>query len=1193
MNTFTRWKITGTFTTTSPMHVGSGHIGKDHRLLNEKNEKNCEIQSVVRDYQGRPCIPGSGIKGVLRSWAEKHFEGCPEINRIFGPKDCSESGWAEFGTALYTGLGTHTYILNVPYWYDQRLGADKADKTKKDRTLFSGILSHVAINRKTGAAEANKLFFEEFVPEGMTFEFVIHATRLTREEVAFLLAVLELGSRHSPPYQFGANGADGWGRVKCSAKETTQGIKPADITVSPQGSVSFDVTLQFPGPFLVNDTSRTKRDEMTDADKARHANFTALKKANGQIWLPASSFRGAFRSRLEFLAASLGNTESVERIFGKTSQAARFHLTEFEQAAGPQSLVRQDFVAIDRFTGGAADGAKFDALYADRPQLKTTLCINTKGLEEDDLKLIAATLHDLQEGYVCFGFGGSKGYGEAKGILDDAGKEWLSKHIRKMDVDPTSAVPQLQLLSTPNENVSTRAITANPIPTEKIKTGKLHRRMKGKSIEWVLEVPNDNGSAEHRGIASAIPAGMKLETFDSLDIEFESNANGRPKRIRKVGETWPSVGSAANLPFGGIFANPYAFLRMQDRVGFKGDLQDQNPTAGDSPHVKYLAGKYSGRIHVLLKTQTPLLLCGRARDENAEHKIYPVLLRDGQPLLASSSVRGMLRSAYEAITNSRFGVFSTNSDNGHQVRLAYRRVAKIDVEPAYIQELTPERMVLKVLTARWVGAAPKLPRYQKSPPPKSLDKGESRAALRYPDGQFPQHGDRVVVQVSDNGKVTKIQPHPGTLPGTDWYEGFVSITGANFSNKQCERVFVVSTNDKKLELNQPEITRLQSLWSELIADYQSVHERDLDNREKDHRQPGDYLGNEPGKTGWSRHVYESSWRKLKAGMCVYVRRSSNGQVTDLFPVSISRKLYDKSPLQSVPPTLLPATSIAELSPADRLFGWVSQDSKTGSTPAYRSQVRIGVVECRTPANEAIVNEPKTLAILGQPKPAQGRFYVGNNNGYAYPKGGTKEERGYTVSNRIRGPKVYPHHAQGVVPEDAYSAVNDNQNRTVEGYVAKGTEFAFDLHFTNLSQMELGALLWLFQLPPDHFLRLGLGKPLGFGSLHLEIENAVIAEGSKWIEKIGTDGMLPSCQYQEFIAAFESAINAANPQLLGAFKQAAKGFGDTPIHYPRLPEQKAGGGENFKWFEANERGGKYSLPDLAGGGTPGLPGNPSN
>ncbi len=111
----TRWQITGTFTTTSPLHVGSGNITTNQLLINDKNKDHREVQSVVKDWKGKPCIPGTALKGVLRAWADQFFKDDPRINRIFGLKDMNsksaESDWAEFCTVKYKALGATITLL--------------------------------------------------------------------------------------------------------------------------------------------------------------------------------------------------------------------------------------------------------------------------------------------------------------------------------------------------------------------------------------------------------------------------------------------------------------------------------------------------------------------------------------------------------------------------------------------------------------------------------------------------------------------------------------------------------------------------------------------------------------------------------------------------------------------------------------------------------------------------------------------------------------------------------------------------------------------------------------------------------------------------------------------------------------------------------------------------------------------------
>ena len=76
---------------------------------------------------------------------------------------------------------------------------------------------------------------------------------------------------------------------------------------------------------------------------------------------------------------------------------------------------------------------------------------------------------------------------------------------------------------------------------------------------------------------------------------------------------------------------------------------------------------------------------------------------------------------------------------------------------------------------------------------------------------------------------------------------------------------------------------------------------------------------------------------------------------------------------------------------------------------------------------------------------------------------------------------------------------DTQNRSIQGWIMEGTEFEFDLHIVNLSGVELGALAWLLQLPESHFHRFGGSKPLGFGSVRVEMidQCSEVRTGSEW------------------------------------------------------------------------------------------------
>ena len=496
-----RWRIKTRFTTTSPLHIGSGDVTTDdrHPSLRAPGKdgqpgKLNDIQAVVKDYQGRPCLPGTAIKGVLRAWAESVLtqRGDPQdirdakarINRIFGPREvgknsAAEAGWAEFCTATIVTLDSDVVARCkdfVPYWHQMETGIVEGNV---QRAQYTGILSHVCIDRHYGTAAHNKLFFEEFVPEGISFDVEIDATRLDEGDIAFLLAVLSQGATHAThPWQFGANGADGWGRMsvgdikvwQCQSvldfTETPVGfaccttpvdqIVPTVISPQPPACISMTLMLACNGPFLVNDASQTQgkvgndekgvddeeADDSTPSNKL--PNFVPLRRASGRVWLPASSFRGVLRSHAEFLLYSLNENADpacIERVFGKTSQQSRLRIEEFTEV-GKSPIRQQDFVAIDRFTGGAANRAKFDSAFADRPTFITKLTLSLQGLNSADIALLRKAMHDICSGQRTVGWAGSKGYGEFSGLMSG---------VNDSDFTQTVGAPVGLFDNTPNE----------------------------------------------------------------------------------------------------------------------------------------------------------------------------------------------------------------------------------------------------------------------------------------------------------------------------------------------------------------------------------------------------------------------------------------------------------------------------------------------------------------------------------------------------------------------------------------------------------------------------------------------------------------------------------------------------------------------------------------------------------------------
>lgn len=673
------------------------------------------------------------------------------------------------------------------------------------------------------------------------------------------------------------------------------------------------------------------------------------------------------------------------------------------------------------------------------------------------------------------------------------------------------------------------------------------------------------------------------------------------------------------------FHNPYNFVPAIPRNEVTGELGDREPCG----HDRFYTDHYSGKLAVKLTTETPLILLDTARmnyENNNQHKSYPIKLdADGNPQIQATAVKGMLRSAYEIITNSRMSIFSENG------RLAFRMNATpqetTKVFPAIIVKNGSDLKV-KVLKQNNQKQYARLKRYQKNGST-DLRKGEIKNAERYvSDSEIPKHNDEVWVELDTANPhawvVTKIDnvSHPG------WRKGWVYATGANIKNKKYEKIFIDSSSGNPFDLGD-----LGKDWKDLISNYQKVHEKELQKREKDGDKAWDYLGDKPSKTAWSRQVYEKDSLNLEDGTLCYAY-CEDGEIKALLPVIISRRIFPEKPLSLLPEELHPAESITQLSPADRVFGWVNQKGKG----AFRGQLRVGTVKCLTEKTKAIQTFDGNLPlnILGQPKPQQGRFYVAKDkDGNAQVNGLNNENAGYNLplTKGLRGRKVYPHHAK--LPDNYWfedktidfedvsltqhsadtqkprffreylrpvsDKQRDSQNRSIGGWVKPDTEFTFDLHFTNLSEVELGALIWLLKLSPEHFHRFGGGKPFGFGSVRLELDETQsdIRTGKELAEQRydSLDGDTPKCEniesnfIEEFVTVYKSA---GYENIIESFISACKGFDDElPIHYPRNQKTPSADGKNFDWFVANNKndGRKLSLPDLSN--EIGLPIDPTN
>ncbi len=232
----------------------------------------------------------------------------------------------------------------------------------------------------------------------------------------------------------------------------------ADIPVA-RSWLMAEFILAADGPMLVNDPVRAAQGGFD------HAPLLATYDKNARPVLPGSSLRGVLRSQAERIARTLAtladggdgvhfkkscpacnpltakksdpvascnsfikalpaqerrelDKKGAEdelcmacRLFGSPWNGSRLRVEDayLEPGTAPKLKV-MDFLAIDRFTGGGRDGAKFDAVVLWKPRFRVRLFLENP--QPWELGWLALALRDLDEGLTAVGFGRAKGFGQ-------------------------------------------------------------------------------------------------------------------------------------------------------------------------------------------------------------------------------------------------------------------------------------------------------------------------------------------------------------------------------------------------------------------------------------------------------------------------------------------------------------------------------------------------------------------------------------------------------------------------------------------------------------------------------------------------------------------------------------------------------------------------------------------------------------
>lgn len=437
----------------TPLFVGSGEAS----LLTDA--------LVQKDCNGLPMMPGSSLAGVLRHSFQVSKEKEDKWNNIFGFQDGRK------GEGSRLRVSNAYMMLNENAMAEGMLEEVPANIHEKYSKLPKR--QHVRINHK-GVAEQNGLFDNEVVYAGTRFKFEIE---LVGSEVLKDIWLEMLQAIHQSTFRLGSGTRNGYGNLAVlDAKQ-----KVFDLTNETDFNKYLNLDPSLNGDFKADTFQKSNTNQnLTYTLNLKPDSFFIFSEGSGddkadnkpkeeevavyeenkidfknKTLIPASSIKGALAHRTAFqynkikgrfidqLADTMGGVDNVFKLFTGTNNTAVAEL--FGMGGGETQKVNGDdttvglsrghvilddqyiisnndkifnHVAIDRFTGGAMDGALFSEKVSQTNGLILNIVLDTdKFTNNQVLEAFEEALKDVCDGLLPLGGMTTKGHGIFTGNL--------------------------------------------------------------------------------------------------------------------------------------------------------------------------------------------------------------------------------------------------------------------------------------------------------------------------------------------------------------------------------------------------------------------------------------------------------------------------------------------------------------------------------------------------------------------------------------------------------------------------------------------------------------------------------------------------------------------------------------------------------------------------------------------------------
>ncbi|MBW4670060.1 MAG: TIGR03986 family CRISPR-associated RAMP protein [Cyanomargarita calcarea GSE-NOS-MK-12-04C] len=567
-----------------------------------------------------------------------------------------------------------------------------------------------------------------------------------------------------------------------------------------------------------------------------------------------------------------------------------------------------------------------------------------------------------------------------------------------------------------------------------------------------------------------------------------------------------------NVPDNKKAKAPYNFVELpNDIIKLEPDSLPQQNT-----YYPQSGNRYTGKIECTLTTESPLYIrCGFTKEEfecGAESKdlldffYTQPEIKNLKPVIPGSSLRGMLRTLVEIITFSKIDRVSDKQ------RLFFRAVAanpsKDSLGQAYKKYVEPRIIqagYLKKDSQGWYIQ------------PAISHNGSTFAWVRETDlnlAELKKFDDANYCPQYIDVSYTKVNID---LPGTHQKKGMLVTSGNMKQENQRQAsprrnhclifeclVFEANPESAKLRIDNIALEHYRNS----LTDFQQQTPFDKDWGILQEKRPVFYYLPEGSNT--------VGFFGQSPNFRIPYSPQGNGQATtvvDFIPEDLKNAL------------------VIDL--ADAIFGWIKDENIPTDLRQRGSRVFISDANYISAENDIWYtgnsNDTIIPKILSEPKPTCFQHYLVQPAETKADKSQLKHYASQPIDKTIiRGHKLYWH--KGSNPDIEHP---DGDNATGTQItkikpIKAGVSFTFKIHLENLSDIELGAILWILKIAanPKYCLSLGMGKPLGMGAVKIEHELLLNTRDNRYSQLFNESKWLTGEENQsDTISKSEACIEA--------------------------------------------------------------------